>query len=93
MKKILAILILFTITVKGQVVGGPVTSTSTNTLSNKTLSSPTITGVPKLNSTVSTGTTGGNFWFDGGTGGLNGFNFFSDDPSNASYLFSISNTT
>lgn len=84
----------------GTISGGYVPySGATNSLNlgSNTFSNSAITaysnGIFALRTTTATSAVNGNMWYDGGLSGNNGFNFYSDDPSNASYLFNFGNST
>lgn len=78
MKKIFSLLLLITISVTAQ---------------NKITPKQFGIGVSRFSTTSQNGTVNGSIWYDGGLGGLNGFNLYSNDPSNASFLLSVGNST
>lgn len=49
-------------------------------------------GALRLFTTTSTPTVNGSFYYDGGQSGANGFNFYSNDPSDLSFLFKFGNS-
>lgn len=68
-------------------------NTSTLYLPLTYTNNPTWSGIVTQNSTAATSTVNGTHWYNGIGSGGSGFNFYSDDPTNLSFLFSVGNSS